>query len=294
MISITKRQALWALAAICAAGAAMRFYNLAWGAPYYHFHQDEHYVLAPANTLRHDPRAAAMGPKFFMYGPVMMQLINVVRGAYEAFSHPLNLAVPRDEVTYMVLARAIAASFGTATILVVYAIAAKIGGRLAGLVSAFLFAFAVLNVRDSHFATTDMPMTFFCAMALWWSVRLVERGDVWSMIGAGASVGAAVACKYTGLIVLGAVGVAYLLAPIPEKGSGAFFIWTLRKRHPTPFRPLFRWVLRGTVPILAAVVMFAILDPLVFQYPEKFLSDFKEQITDPLLGAVKPIFFAHF
>ena len=112
MISISKRQALWALAAICAAGAAMRFYNLAWGAPYYHFHMDEHFVLGPANVLRRNPGEAAMGPKFFMYGPVMMQLINIVRGAYEAFSHPLNLAVPRDEVTYMVLARAIAASFG--------------------------------------------------------------------------------------------------------------------------------------------------------------------------------------
>src|SRR3954471_11936282 len=104
---------MWALAAICAAGAACRFYNLAWGAPFYHFHIDEHFVLGPANTLRRDPTAAAMGPKFFMYGPVMMQLVNMVRTAYEALSHPLNLANPRDEITYMVLARAIAATFGT-------------------------------------------------------------------------------------------------------------------------------------------------------------------------------------
>ena len=59
------------------------FYNLAWGAPSYHFHMDEHFVLGPANVLRRDPHAAAMGPKFFMYGPVMMQLINIVRAAYE-------------------------------------------------------------------------------------------------------------------------------------------------------------------------------------------------------------------
>src|SRR5436190_6744964 len=192
------------LAAITAAGAACRFYNLAWGAPYYHFHIDEHFVIGPANTLRTDPRAAAMGPKFFMYGPVMMQITNLVRGAYEAFAHPLDLAVPRDEVTYMVLARAIAAALGTATILVSYPIAARIGGRLAGLLSAFFLAFAVLHLRDSHFATTDMSMTFFCALALWWSVRLAERGDLPSLVGAGASVGAAAACKYTGLIVLGA------------------------------------------------------------------------------------------
>src|SRR6266704_701465 len=79
VINISKRRAIWALAGICAAGAAFRFYNLAWGAPYYHFQIDEHFVLGPANVLRHDTRAAAMGSKFFMYGPVMMQLINVVR-----------------------------------------------------------------------------------------------------------------------------------------------------------------------------------------------------------------------
>ena len=78
MRSPTRRQARWILAAITAAGAAFRFYNLAWGAPYYHFHMDEHFVLGPADTLRNDVRAAAMGPKFFMYPPLMMYLINIV------------------------------------------------------------------------------------------------------------------------------------------------------------------------------------------------------------------------
>ena len=279
------------LAAITAVGAAFRFYNLAWGAPYYHFHMDEHFVLGPANTLRTDPRAAAMGPKFFMYGPVMMQIINVVRGVYEALSHPLDLAVPHDEITYMVLARAVAAAFGTGTIVVAYAIAVRIAGRLAGLLAAFFLAFAVLHLRDSHFATTDMSMVFFCALALWWSVRYVERGDLTSLAGAGASVGAAAACKYTGLIVLGAVGVAYLLGPgRPELRS--------QSRSPavsqTGAIAWIRWVLRGMVPIVVAAAVFFILNPLVVRYPGKFLSDFKEQITDPLLGAVKPIFFAQF
>ena len=73
-----------------------------------------------------------------------------------------------------------------------------------------------------------------------------------------------------------------------------FFVWMMRKRHPTPFRPLVLWALRGMVPIVVAVAVFFILDPLVLQYPGKFLSDFKEQITDPLLGAVRPIFMAQF
>ena len=70
-------------AAITALGSAFRFYNLGWGAPYYHFHIDEHFVLRPADLLRRDIREAAMSPKFFMYSPLPMYLINFVRGAYE-------------------------------------------------------------------------------------------------------------------------------------------------------------------------------------------------------------------
>lgn len=269
------------LAAIVAVGAAFRFYNLAWGAPYYHFHMDEHFVLGPADTLRHDVRAAAMGSKFFMYSPMMMYLINVVRGTYEALIQPLDLDVPSHQVTYMVLSRAIAATFGTATILVTYAIAARVAGRVAGLLAAFFLACAVLHLRDSHFATTDMPMVFFCMLAVWLSLRVAERGDWISLVGAGAAVGAAVASKYTGLLSLGAVGVAYLLSP----------------RRPSQLKPILpwaTWVAWGMVPIIAAIVTFLLLDPLVVWYPDKFLLDFRQQVTEPLTGVTRPIIFAHF
>ena len=34
------RRTFLALALITAGGGALRFYNLAWGAPYFHFHMD--------------------------------------------------------------------------------------------------------------------------------------------------------------------------------------------------------------------------------------------------------------
>src|SRR3954470_13690675 len=123
-----RRPALLLLAAIVALGAAFRFYGLAWGAPYYHFHIDEHFVLGPADLLRRNPDEAAMSAKFFMYSPLTMYAINLVRGAYETLSHPLDLTVPHDQVTYMTLGRAVSAAFGTATILGVYAIAKHLYG----------------------------------------------------------------------------------------------------------------------------------------------------------------------
>ena len=140
------------------------------------------------------------------------------------------------------------ALFGTGTILVVYAVAARLAGRLAGLLAAFFLAFAVLHVRDSHFAATDIIMVFFCTVALWAALRLVERGDWPSVALAGVAFGLAVVSKYTGAFVLGVIGLAYFLAP----------------GRPTTLQPIgawIRWTLRGIVPIVIGVAIFLISFP---------------------------------
>src|SRR5688572_2372927 len=115
-MNVTRPRALLALTVITAVGGALRFYNLAWGAPYYHFHMDEHYVFMGADHLRNSLREAALSGKFFMYGPLPMYLVNAVRWIYEAVAHPLVLTVHQDGITYMVMGRAISAAFGTFTI----------------------------------------------------------------------------------------------------------------------------------------------------------------------------------
>ncbi len=278
---VSRRTALFALAAIAVAGAAFRFYDLAWSGPYFQFHKDEQYVLSSADMLRRSSHEAAMSPKYFMYTPLLPYFINMARAVYESFSHPLNLAVPADELTYLVMARAISALFGTATILVVYAVATRLAGRLAGLLAAFFTAFAVLHLRDSHFAATDIIMVFFCTVALWTALRLVERGDWSSVVLAGVAFGLAMVSKYTGAFVLGVIGLAYFLAP----------------GRPTTVQPIgawIRWTLRGIVPIVIGVAIFLVLFPLVWQYPDKFRSDIKEWVTDPLSGATKPIWIGQF
>jgi hypothetical protein len=74
-----RRTSLLFLVGITVLGGLFRFYGLGWGAPYFHFHQDEHFVLSSADMLRRDSRMAAMSPKFFMYAPLLPYLINIVR-----------------------------------------------------------------------------------------------------------------------------------------------------------------------------------------------------------------------
>jgi predicted membrane-bound mannosyltransferase len=166
-------------------------------------------------------------------------MVNGVRTVYESFTHPLNLASVHDQTVYMIMGRAISAFFGTLTIPVTYAIATRISGRRAGLFAAALLAASVLHLRDSHFATTDITMTFFCALTLWLSLKLAERASWTMLIACGAAVGLALATKYAAAFVLAVVGLAYFMAP----------------GRPAAVNPISKWItwaLRGLTPIAAA------------------------------------------
>lgn len=269
------------LAAITLAGGALRFYNLAWGAPYFHFHIDEHFVFVGADLLRKSMKAAAESPKFFMYSPLPMYMLNVVRAVYETVNAPLVLTVPRDEVTYMVMGRAIAAACGTATIPVVYAIASRLASRVAGLIAAACFAVAVLHVRESHFFSVDVTMLFFVALTWLGLFRMVTRGDVTSGLIVGVTFALALLCKYSAVFMAGPIALAHLLSP----------------HRPSSLRPVGawgRWVARGAVPVMVSVVTFFALDPMVLQYYAKFRDDVQTLITDPLTGVTRPLWIAHF
>ncbi len=278
---ITRSRALTALAVITAIGGVFRFYNLAWGAPYYHFHIDEHFVFQGADLLREGIKNAAESPKYFMYGPLPGYVLNVLRWGYETIFHTLDLTVPRDEITYMVMGRGISAAFGTATIPLVYAIATRLAGRVAGLLSAALLACAVIHLRESHFFSVDVSMTFFTVLAWLFSVRLVESGRMRDAVGAGLAFGAAILCKYSGGFVVAVIGVAYLLSPA-------------RPRTGEPASAWIRWAAKGVVPLAAGAALFLALDPMMWMYFDKFKDDLRTIVVEPLMGASRPIWTAQF
>ena len=281
------RTRLWLLL-IVAAGAALRFYNLAWGAPYYHFHIDEHIVFAGADMLARSAHEAAMSPKFFMYSPGPMYALIAVRRAYELLAgHPLVLNVPHDEVIFMLLGRAISATIGTATIPVVFAVARRIAGPRAGLLAAALTAFGVLHLRESHFFTVDIPMTFFSVITLYALLFVVERGPGWRRDAAvGAAFGAALLCKYTAIFLAPAIGLAYILAQPRQAGA--------RLVAGVDVVAALKGAARAFVPGVIGVALFLAADPLPLLYPEKFRTDIRDWVTAPLTGAWKPIWTAQF
>jgi 4-amino-4-deoxy-L-arabinose transferase-like glycosyltransferase len=274
----------WLLAAVVLVGAILRFYGLSWGVPYHHFHIDEHFVFVGADLLRESMRKAAMNPKFFMYAPLPMYLVNVVRTIYEWISGPLTLSAPADAGTYMLLGRAISATLGTATIPLVFHIGRKVAGPVAGLLSAAFLAVAVLHFRDSHFFTVDISLVFCCMVTLAASLAIADRGRWPAYLLAGLGLGAALLCKYTAVFLVPVVGVAHCCAPNRPAG-----FWERRN-----WQAWGKWALLGCLPPVVGAVLFLALDPMVFLYYEKFRLDVQEQITGPLLGGLQPLWNAHF
>jgi hypothetical protein len=280
MSAILRSPAL-AVALITLCGGVLRFYALDWGAPYHHFHIDEHFVFMGAVKMRSDFWAAGESDKFFMYSPLPMYLLIGVVELYERLVRPLDLTTLSDGVTFMVMGRAISAAFGTATIPVVYAIGRRLGGTVAGVVAAALLAFAVLHVRDSHFFSVDASLTFFCTLTWWFAIRIAQEGRLRDYGWAGLAFGAAVLSKYSAAFLAAVLGVAHLLSPRRFAWPGSAGDWT-------------RWAWRGLIPGLVGVATFLVLDPHVLLHWDKFQQDVAEQVTQPLTGASQPLWGAHF
>ena len=280
---ISRRSAILWVALATALGAAFRFYGLGWGAPYFHFHIDEHTVFGYADALSRDTKAAAHMPKFFMYSPFPMYLLNAIVAVHNALVHRLDLAVPRDQVTYLLLGRTISATLGVATIPLAAAIARRVSGRRAGVFAAFLLAAAVIHLRESHFFSLDISMTFFTVLGLHFAMRIVERGDVAGEAGAALAFGLGIASKYSAAFLAPVIAVAELLSPRAPR--------TL-----TPVQPgaWLRVAVRAAATIAAGLAIFLALDWLVIRYFDKFQDDIKTWVIDPLSGTSKPEWIAQF
>ena len=279
MTELSRERALLLLSLITAAGAAARFYGLGWGAPYYHFHIDEHFVFAGALAIRADFFEAANSAKFFMYSPLPMYFLIGLLEGYERIAHPLNVALKQDGITFMILGRSISAALGTATIPLVYLIAERVSGRVAGLVAATLTAAGVLHLRDSHFFSVDVSLTFFCILAWLLLMHVAGSGAVRGYMTAGVAIGAAIACKYSAAFLLPLTLVAHLVAP-----GGPLREW----------RGWAGWLLKGAIPGVVAGVTFLVLDPFVWLEFDKAVAGIGELVTGPMTGEIRAIWGAQF
>ena len=193
-------RARWALAAILFLAAGLRFTALSWGlrhAP----HWDERVFVENA------ARMAAQGDldhRFYEYP-----------GLFFLFLAPvLAVAGPHPEALGYLAARAVVAAFGVAGVFLASRLGSRMMGPRAGLAAALMLAVSPVDVRTAHMVRPDVVLQAFVLLAFLALLGIGERPARDAR--AGAAVGAAVAVKFTGLLLAPSYVAQRLLAPGPR------------------------------------------------------------------------------
>jgi hypothetical protein len=251
------REVLW-LAGLVALALAVRLKGLAFGLPLlsnYYIRPDETLVVIPAIELvaRHGD------PGHVNYPAAMMGLLTVVYHALHAVLAPLGAAAPSfgDDAggnlsRYFLAGRVVSALAGTLAAGVVYRIAVRFAAPLAAAFAALWYAVSPLAVREAHFAVTDTLLALLVSLAVLAAIRAIEAPPAskrCGLLACGVVVGAAVATKYTAVVLVPAIG----LALLPAVGRGR------------RVRMAVEWG-------LAAGATFAVLNPWLIAHPGPLLA----------------------
>ncbi|MEO5895988.1 MAG: glycosyltransferase family 39 protein [Vicinamibacterales bacterium] len=224
------------LAAILAAAAVLRLYPIWFGLPHLYARPDEEVAVGKAVgvILRGE-----FNPKFFHWPSLTFYLFAALFGITRLLRRVAGLDPALTGAQHLVIARACVACAGTATVYVLYRIARRVGDQTGvrpgsnqgqtgvrpgsdpkstGLIAALFLAVAVLHVRDSHFAMTDILMTLFVTISLALVLRGTDSEDrrlLW-FGAAGAAGGLAASTKYNGAAVLAAMAGAQIVLWSPS------------------------------------------------------------------------------
>jgi 4-amino-4-deoxy-L-arabinose transferase-like glycosyltransferase len=252
-----------ALVAIVVLGAVLRFFPIWFGFPYPHARPDEETAVGLALAMQGgDPN-----PRFFHWPSFTIYLF----AALFAVMRAIRRALSWDGLTvtgYVLAARSLVALCGTLTIVVLFRLARRTSGATVGLVAALLLAAALLHVRDSHFAMTDILMTLLVTASL---ARLLHALDDRIAVGtwngglrgfaiAGLLGGLAASTKYSAAVILIAMAAAQLVVLSKAR-------WSLAALAPTA---LFTTALAAG---FLAGTPYSILDA------EKFSADLRFDFT---------------
>jgi 4-amino-4-deoxy-L-arabinose transferase-like glycosyltransferase len=211
------------LALALLAAAMLRFWALPHGVPF-STGVDEPEVMERAVRMI---KTADFNPHFFDYPSLYMYvqaLVAVFRFMFGAMQGLWSGLAQAQTADFYVWGRAVTATLGTATVWIVYRSAMRWGARTA-LLAAVMIAVMPLHVRESHYALTDVPATFFVMLTFLLSLRARERSTAWSFALAGAAAGLAGATKYNGVLAVLMPILACVMTPAARPSRPVAMLW---------------------------------------------------------------------
>jgi 4-amino-4-deoxy-L-arabinose transferase-like glycosyltransferase len=121
--------------------------------------------------------------------------------------------------------RGVVALLSALTVVPVFRIAERLGGRRAGAVSALLLIFSPLYNDGSHLNICDVPSAFFATLCLLWVARLIDAESIRDYVLAGICAGLAAGSKYPAGVVAVTIVAVWLRWRIARRDWSFGLLW---------------------------------------------------------------------
>ncbi len=190
------------------------------GLPYL-YHPDEHFIIDSAlGFFRGDLNPHMFYyPGFYLYLTALIFLIvfpviflgGYFSGSFINFSQYKTYIINNMWIPHFI-GRLITVVMAVGAVYVTYLIGKKISNRKTGLISAFLLAISPLFVRNSRYATVDIPFTFWTLLAIYFCIEIYKRKDTKSYLLAGFFTGLAISTKYFAIFLVIPITLAHFLS----------------------------------------------------------------------------------
>ena len=240
-------------------GSVLRFWGLKLDLPAV-YHPDEHFLVYYGLEIP----ARFGNPGWFGYPSLCMYILTFLNVIWFVIAFITgNVSswgdfykwYQDDPTAFYLLARTITVIWGLFTIWLLYFWGKKENNIKVGLLSALALSVVFIHVRESHFATVDVPLTALmtagsiCLMQL---VRTKEKFWFWGSI---LCTGLAAGCKYTGIFLYPGIVTAIILT---EQKNKIFS--------------------KSLIAFISIIFIFILTTPFsVLDFP-KFLEDIRYQI----------------
>lgn len=107
--------------------------------------------------------------------------------------------------------------FSMGTVLLLHRVALRLfNSRTTALLAAFIFSIVPISVIGSRYFKEDIPLMFFCLLALFLMMRLLQTGSRRYLLAAGFATGVAMAVKYMAAMLLPFLVAVYILDILAE------------------------------------------------------------------------------
>ena len=209
----------FALIVICLVSLFLNIYGIWWGLPGI-WHPDEDQVgIALSMGLHMDPTPPfLLRPSFQYYvqGVVLLPyylFLKLSGGLSDILAgYAINQIPSYFIINVWLISRLASAVMGSLTVFLVYLIGKEIYNKNVGLISASFLACTMGFVNISHFATVDVPVTFWTVVSFFFFIKIINTGKMKYYLLGGLFAGLAASTKYPALLLILPLFISHVLS----------------------------------------------------------------------------------